>query len=199
MAHSRDVARLPPLDQRSCCHIPTMFSRLVGLTSIQGSTSLFRNTSPDWPGTSSAVHAANGLVPETWTRGPAVKSIAAAGWTARKPSPRSSRRSRAAVAEIVSRLPLRLRYPIAVPLNASTRLSISRVLLLACGANRRSRFESCRGHANRQGESSAGRSEKRIGPPLCLSYYNQGALLREGSPWSPLPLSLRSCPSTGSG
>ena len=70
---------LPPFDQRSCCHIPTMFSSSVGLTSIQGSTSLFGNTSPDWPGTSSAVQAANGLVPETWTRGPAVKSVAAAG------------------------------------------------------------------------------------------------------------------------
>jgi hypothetical protein len=33
--------RAPPFDQRSCCHVATMFSGSVGLTSTHGSTSVF--------------------------------------------------------------------------------------------------------------------------------------------------------------
>src|SRR5262249_15696613 len=69
--------RDPPSDQRSCCQNATMLSGFVGFTSTHGSTSLFRNTVrwPDgslaiWPATSSAVHVANGLGPETCTSAP---------------------------------------------------------------------------------------------------------------------------------
>src|SRR5262245_12976778 len=69
--------RDPPSDQRSCCQNATMLLGFVGFTSTHGSTSLFRNTVrwPDgsraiWPATSSAVHVANGLEPETCTSAP---------------------------------------------------------------------------------------------------------------------------------
>src|SRR5262249_41846411 len=69
--------RDPPSDQRSCCQNATMLFGFVGFTSTHGSTSLFRNTVrwPDgsraiWPATSSAVHVANGLGPETCTSAP---------------------------------------------------------------------------------------------------------------------------------
>jgi hypothetical protein len=70
--------RAPPFDHRSCCQMPTMLSPSVGFTSIQGSTSLCRNTVPDWPATLSAVQPTNALVPETWTSGPAMKGPAQA-------------------------------------------------------------------------------------------------------------------------
>src|SRR5215510_1030637 len=69
--------RDPPSDQRSCCQNATMLFGFVGVTSTHGSTSLFRKTVrwPDgsraiWPATSSAVHVANGLAPETCTSAP---------------------------------------------------------------------------------------------------------------------------------
>src|SRR5215207_8607700 len=82
--------RAPPLDQRSCCQIPTTLAGLVGLTSIQGSTSLFRYTVPDWLATASAVQPTNALVPETWTSGPGVRGPAATGPTAARPRPRQA-------------------------------------------------------------------------------------------------------------
>ena len=54
----------------------------VGLTSIQGSTSLLRKLVPVWPVTLSRVQVAiaGGATPETWTSGPmVVKGVAAAG------------------------------------------------------------------------------------------------------------------------
>src|SRR4051794_23497981 len=73
--------REPPFDQRSCCHAPTMLPWFAGLTSIQGSTSLFGTLVPVWPATLSGVHPANGEAPETGMRGPTlVKSPASAGF-----------------------------------------------------------------------------------------------------------------------
>ena len=68
--------REPPFDQRSCCQTPIMLFAFVGLTSIQGSTSLPMYTVPLWPAALSAVHPASGLAPDTWTSGPSVKLAA---------------------------------------------------------------------------------------------------------------------------
>src|SRR5215216_5240035 len=88
--------RAPPLDQRSCCQIPTTLLGLVGFTSIHGSTSLFRKTVPDWLATASAVQPRNALTPETWTSGPGVSGPAAAGAIAARASPRQVTKPRKA-------------------------------------------------------------------------------------------------------
>src|SRR5436190_9638279 len=64
--------RAPPLDQRSCCQMPTTRAEFVGSTSTQGSTSLLANSVPDWVSALSAVQPLNGLVPDTCTSGSAV-------------------------------------------------------------------------------------------------------------------------------
>jgi hypothetical protein len=53
----------PPLDQRSCCQLPTRLSASARLTSTHGSTSAFRNTVPVWGAPSHP--ASNGLSPLT--------------------------------------------------------------------------------------------------------------------------------------
>ena len=70
--------RAPPFDQRSCWKMPTTLLVLVRLTSIQGSTSLFKKTVPDCEPIASAVQPRNGLVPEAWTSGPGIRSLAPA-------------------------------------------------------------------------------------------------------------------------
>ena len=90
------MPRAPPFDQRSCWKIPTRLLLFVGLTSIHGSTSLFRYTVPDCVATPSAVQPTNGLTPDACTSGPLVNVLAEAsptahakastkGGTARKP------------------------------------------------------------------------------------------------------------------
>src|SRR3989442_5341115 len=66
----------PPLDQRSCCHTPTMFLGFVGFTSTHGSTSALRKFVPGSPKMS---QAANGLGPETNVRGATLKGTAVVG------------------------------------------------------------------------------------------------------------------------
>ena len=57
--------------------VPDDVGRVVGLKSIQGSTSLFRKFVPDRPSTLSVVQAANEPVaPDTCTSGPGVKFAA---------------------------------------------------------------------------------------------------------------------------
>src|SRR5919108_4991613 len=58
-----------------------MLSLSPGLTSIQGSTSLFRYTVPDWAATLSTTQPANGLAPEVATSGPGANGPASAGST----------------------------------------------------------------------------------------------------------------------
>src|SRR5215217_9541597 len=94
--------RAPPLDQRSCCQIPTTLLESVGLTSIQGSTSLLRYTVPDWLAIASAVQPAKALVPETWTSGPGVSGPAATGTATVRASPRHAMRTRVASRFVVS-------------------------------------------------------------------------------------------------
>ena len=57
----------PPLDQRSCCQLPTRLLASARLTSTHGSTSALRNTVPVWGAPSHP--AANGLGPLTSVRG----------------------------------------------------------------------------------------------------------------------------------
>ena len=64
----------PPLDQRSCCQLPTMLFASARFTSTHGSTSAFRNTVPVWGAPSQP--AANGLGPVTTVNG---STAAAAG------------------------------------------------------------------------------------------------------------------------
>src|SRR5215211_4748139 len=71
------LPREPPFDQRSCCHAPMMLSPLAGLTSTNGSTSLFRKFSPVWPARPQ-FDPANGLVPDTRTREPTTYELAPA-------------------------------------------------------------------------------------------------------------------------
>src|SRR3989442_9031238 len=66
----------PPLDQRSCCHTPTMFLGFVGFTSTHGSTSALRKFVPGSPKMS---QAANGLGPETNVSGATLKGTAVVG------------------------------------------------------------------------------------------------------------------------
>ena len=57
----------PPLDQRSCCQLPTRLLASARLTSTHGSTSALRYTVPVWGAPSHP--AANGLGPLTSVRG----------------------------------------------------------------------------------------------------------------------------------
>jgi hypothetical protein len=80
--------RAPPSDQRSCCHVLTMLSGFVGLTSTQGSTSVFGKFVPVCP--ESAVHDAKGLTPETFVGVDAVKTPAQATPAASAPTAASN-------------------------------------------------------------------------------------------------------------
>ena len=74
----------PPFDHRSCCHIPTRLSASVGLTSIQGLDLAVGENLAGLLLHLDVVGGAvpNGLVPETWTRLPAVNGAAPAEVTA---------------------------------------------------------------------------------------------------------------------
>src|SRR6266540_3712548 len=76
--------RAPPSDQRSCCQLATMLLASVGFTSTQGSTSVLAKFVPVCP--ESAVHAANGLAPETCIGVEAVKRPAHAAPAASAPT-----------------------------------------------------------------------------------------------------------------
>src|SRR6266536_4064046 len=76
--------RAPPSDQRSCCQLATMLLASVGFTSTQGSTSVLAKFVPVCP--ESAVHAANGLAPETCIGVEAVKRPAHAAAAASAPT-----------------------------------------------------------------------------------------------------------------
>src|SRR6266511_4451586 len=76
--------RAPPSDQRSCCQLATLLLASVGFTSTQGSTSVLAKFVPVCP--ESAVHAANGLAPETCIGVEAVKRPAHAAPAASAPT-----------------------------------------------------------------------------------------------------------------
>ena len=101
--------RDPPSDQRSCCHVATMLSGLVGFTSTQGSTSVLAKFVPVCP--ESVVQEANGLAPDTFCGVDAVNVDAQATPAASAPTAASSATSVTRLLALMNNPPVVRRAP----------------------------------------------------------------------------------------
>ena len=164
----------PPLDQRSCCQLPTRLLASARLTSTHGSTSALRYTVPVWGAPSHP--AANGLGPLTSVRGStAAEAVAGAVAAATSKAARSVLRAEAAsiMPSFLERPPpfprrrsaLALPYP--RPPNPARANARARRLAISSGTAPalRHQFESSTGSISRLGSCAPSRCCRRIGRP----------------------------------